>query len=32
LVEYFADEFNAQVGGGIDVRKFPGYDQVKETG
>ncbi|KAG5044581.1 hypothetical protein JHK86_013987 [Glycine max] len=23
LVEYFADEFNAQVGGGIDVRHFP---------
>jgi len=23
LVEYFADQFNAQVGGGIDVRKFP---------
>ncbi|KAK2442542.1 heat shock protein 70 (Hsp 70) family protein [Trifolium repens] len=23
LVEYFANEFNAQVGGGIDVRKFP---------
>ncbi|KAK7306892.1 hypothetical protein VNO77_44852 [Canavalia gladiata] len=23
LVEYFADEFNAQVGNGIDVRKFP---------
>lgn len=23
LVEYFANEFNAQVGGGIDVRRFP---------
>ncbi|KAL2327134.1 hypothetical protein Fmac_020561 [Flemingia macrophylla] len=23
LVEYFADQFNAQVGGGVDVRKFP---------
>ncbi|XP_057756714.1 heat shock 70 kDa protein 17 [Arachis stenosperma] len=23
LVEHFADEFNKQVGGGIDVRKFP---------
>ncbi|MCL7024716.1 hypothetical protein MKW94_022437 [Papaver nudicaule] len=23
LVEYFADEFNNQVGGGFDVRKFP---------
>ena len=23
LVEYFADQFNAHVGGGIDVRKFP---------
>ncbi|CAA7023746.1 unnamed protein product [Microthlaspi erraticum] len=23
LVEYFADEFNKQLGGGIDVRKFP---------
>lgn len=23
LVEYFADQFNAQVGGGIDVRKLP---------
>lgn len=23
LVEYFANEFNAQVGDGIDVRKFP---------
>lgn len=23
LVEYFADEFNKQVGNGVDVRKFP---------
>ena len=23
LVEYFADEFNNQVGNGVDVRKFP---------
>lgn len=23
LVEHFADQFNAQVGGGFDVRKFP---------
>ena len=23
LVEYFADEFNKQVGDGVDVRKFP---------
>ena len=23
LVEYFADEFNQQVGNGVDVRKFP---------
>lgn len=23
LVEYFADEFNNQVGGGVDVRKHP---------
>ncbi|XP_004502074.1 heat shock 70 kDa protein 17 [Cicer arietinum] len=23
LVEYFANEFNAQLGGGLDVRKFP---------
>uniref|UniRef100_A0A1J3JQR3 Heat shock 70 kDa protein 17 n=1 Tax=Noccaea caerulescens TaxID=107243 RepID=A0A1J3JQR3_NOCCA len=23
LVEYFADEFNKQLGGGVDVRKFP---------
>ncbi|KAK7302508.1 hypothetical protein RJT34_13398 [Clitoria ternatea] len=23
LVEYFADQFNAQIGGGVDVRKFP---------
>ena len=23
LVEYFADEFNKQLGNGVDVRKFP---------
>ena len=23
LVEYFADEFNKQVGNGVDVRKYP---------
>lgn len=23
LVEYFADEFNRQVGDGVDIRKFP---------
>lgn len=23
LVEYFADEFNRQVGDGFDIRKFP---------